>query len=462
MSEKLGSVLGALRRHSGALALSGASQVVSSLTNFAIVMYLVRVLERAEFGLYSLGFAAYLVIFALIAFVVAVQYVVNNPDRAEHEQRSYAMHHVAAVVVIGAVIVMFASMLKATLTVDTGLIHRVMGLAFPVALAAAGFAIRDMAVRVAYVERREWLVLGSAMSVAVISAIAFLTASAMSIDPSAPMALGIVALTQLVGAAFTLLMLRLPWRQLTMTGLRQAFVDSWRGGRWHAITSIVYSVRANAHNFIILPILGLGALAEVNAARILVMPAVMAIPPLYQVVMPRLAEKRIRDFGRIQRNIWIAVGGLAGFALTYSLALLLALNLVLPMALGPSYANLEPIVMAWCAFTVALAARNGLAMGLELRKGFGALLAVNTIAAVVAVILAAVLSMLWGSLGAVWAMALAELVLCLLLYHVLILPRPKEVPTSAGNAGAHGMVLSLGRPPPRAGSRPTRLSHDRK
>ncbi|SFD91488.1 lipopolysaccharide biosynthesis protein [Nitrosomonas sp. Nm166] len=445
MSSALKSQFDSLKRNGGAFALSGSSQIISSLTNFGIVLYLVRILEKDDFGLYSLGFASYLIISALLAAIFAVQYVVNNPDRAEHERRSYAMHHVVAMIIISILIVLLAAMLKVALSIDSELIYIVQDLALPVAMATLGFATRDMVVRIAFVERREWLVLGSAMSVATSTAIAFFIIHILSINQSASMGLGIVAFSQLIGAVFTLYMLRLPWCQLSFGELRKAFVESWQGGRWYAMTSIVYSVRTQAHNFVILPILGLAALAEVNATRILLTPAVMAIPPLYQVVMPRLAEMRGRNPVVVQRHIWITVAGLVGFALIYSAALLSVLDIALPLALGPSYAALEPVVLAWCAVTVFMAARNGLTMGLEIRKEFKDMLIVNSSAALVAIILAAGFSFFWGGMGAVWAFAMAELILCLLLYRVLMRALTKEKLADEGKTESHGAVASVGK-----------------
>lgn len=437
MKTKIKSALSTLRRHGGALALSGASQIVSSLTNFCIVLYLVRVLGKEDFGRYSLGFAAYLVLAAILAAMFAVQYVVNNPGCEEQARRPYAMHYVVAVVLTGLAIVVLAALLGAGASMKGGLGHDVIELALPVALATLGFSTRDFAVRIAFVERRAKLAFASNIIVATIVAVSFAAVWVLSVMPSASMALAIVAFSQLIGAAFILVSLNLPWRQFNLAGLRHAFVDSWQGGRWHALTSIVYSLRTQSHNFVILPILGLAVLAEVNAARTLLAPAVMALPPLYQVVMPRLAERSANDAAGLLRTTWLTVGGLLAFSALYCGALLLVLDWALPVALGASYAHLGPVVVAWCAVTVFLAARNGLTMGLEVRKAFSSLLTVNALAAVVAVGLVISFSILWGGGGAVWALALAEMTLCLLLYRVLMLDfrrakssLPEDAPTS--------------------------------
>lgn len=415
-----------MRRYGSSIALSGASQILNSLTNFAIVLYLVRVLSKDDFGLYSLGFAAHLVVAAILAAVFAVQYVVNIPDQMVHDKRVYAMHHVAAVALVATLFMLIAVIQKPLFLMsgsESGVIHDLLELSLPIALAVLGFATRDMLLRIAYVERKERLVLGSAVTSAAITGFLFFVAYSLSIIPRAAIALAFVALGQIAGALFVLALLNLPWRKFSLAGLRHTFADSWRGGRWHAMTSIVYSIRTQAHNFIIPPIIGLAALAEVNAARLLLTPAVMVIPPLYQIIMPRLAERHASDPGYMQRATWLIVGGLVGFTLIYSSALLLTLDWVLPLTLGHDYAHLGSVVTAWCAFTVFLAARNGLTMGMEVRKGFRALLAINTIAALIAVVLAAGLAILWGGLGAIWALALAELALCLLLYREVVRSR---------------------------------------
>jgi O-antigen/teichoic acid export membrane protein len=403
-----------------ALAISGVSQAISSLTSFAITLYLVGHLEKSDFGLYSLGYAALLVVSAILTALFSVQYLVNNPDCPQHGKRAFALHYVAAVGVVGVAVVLATTggLLIMELfppVAQDGALDAVL----PVAVAILGFSVRDMVARVAFVERREWVVLAGTLTVAISAVLAFAATRLLGSRLDAATALTIIAATQLTGAGLIVILQRLPWREFRLSGLRQVFGDAWRGGRWHALTSIVHSIRTQAHNLLLLPLVGLSTLAEVNAGRVLLTPAVLAIPPLYQVLMPRLAEQARGGAGGVSGPVTLILGGLIVFSVGYSACLLSILDWLLPFTLGGDYGTIEPVIQAWCVFIVFVAARNGLSMGLEVRKDFRAIFQASSIAALVAVILSVVLALLWQGVGAVAALAAAEAVLCLLLFRAL-------------------------------------------
>jgi len=412
MSSLLQSIFINLKHHWKALALSGASQIVNSLTNFVIVLYLVRVMDKSEFGFYSLGFALVLAIAGLISSLIIMQFVVNLPDVPKDQRADYAMHHSIAVFFLGMVLVMLSLLVN---SIQTELIIGEMDLRqiiLPLAIATFFYSQRDLLIRIAYSEKLESIVLLSTLSVPVGVAI-FFTIQWYTKQPlTAPYAMYGIAAGQAAGCMAGLHFLRLPYKGFRIAGIYEAFKDSWQGGRWNILTSIVYSLRTQAHNLIAAPLLGSAALAEMNATRVLVTPAVMAIPPLTQILMPRLGEKRKQGMEAIKHYAFLSTSMLTAFSLLYTLLLLVLLPWALPLALGEAYQHTGNLVMAWCLVTVFLALRNGLTMVLQVVRVFRELLTANMIAAAVAILLVIVLSMMLGSLGAIIAIAIAEVVLC--------------------------------------------------
>lgn len=416
-----------------ALSVSALNQVVSSGTNFAIVLYLVRVMEKPDFGLYSLGFALILLLAGLISSSIAVQFVVNLPDQPREQRGEYAMHHSTAVFVLGTALVIVGLLIVApSAPLHIGGVD-LQKIVLPLVIAAAFYSQRDMLMRVAYAERREIVVLASTLAVTGGVAGVFIYQSLVHQPISAVGGLFAIVVGQLSGCVAALLLLRLPYKKLNFIGLRHAFTDSWSGGRWNILTNIVYNLRAQAHNFVVAPLLGMAALAEINAARVLVTPAVMAIPPLTQILMPRLADKRNQGVGAITRYAVLAIGGLAAVSLLYSLLLLTALPWVLPLTLGGSYQNVGGLVIAWCLVTVVLALRNGLTIVLQVIRAFRDLLIANVAAAVMAIGCSIALATSFGSLGAIIALAVAEIGLCVFLVKLLRkrLPAPSGIPGGA-------------------------------
>jgi O-antigen/teichoic acid export membrane protein len=416
-----------------ALSVSLLNQLVSSGTHFAIVLYLVRVMEKSDFGLYGLGFALMLVLAGLISSSVAVQFVVNVPDQPQEQRLDYALHHAIAVFLLGLGLVALGALVSAApwrMVIGGASLREIM---FPLALSAAFYSQRDLLMRVAYSERRETVVLVSSIAVSIGTATVF----TLFWQAGQPLSVGhtliALALGQAAGCLVALLLLPLPYRSFTVKGLGQAFLDCWGGGKWNFLTNVVYNVRTQAHNFVVAPLLGLGALAEINAARVLVTPAVMVIPPLSQVLMPRLAGKRGSDAPAMTRYAMTTIGGLATVAFLYAALLLALLPWVLPLVLGEAYQNAGVLVMAWCVVAVTLAVRNGLTLVLEVVRAFRDLLWANLAAAVSALVLVTALAIGLGSLGAIAALAIAELFLCTLLLK-LLKRQLREPPISAGRA----------------------------
>lgn len=408
-----------LRNNWKALALSSANQILNSLTNFVIVLYLVRVMDKSEFGLYSLGFALMLMIAGLISSLITVQFVVNLPDLPKAQHMDYAMHNAIAVFLLGMILIILGILvdsIQMVLIIGEADVQQII---LPCAVATVFYSQRDFLIRVAYSERRESIVLLSALAVSAGMAAFFIVEWYLKQPLSAPHALYGLAVGQMTGCVAGLLFLRFSYRKLNIANIRQVFKDSWQGGRWNILTNVAYNLRTQAHNFIIAPLLGMVALAEVNAARVLVTPAVMAIPPLTQILMPRLGEKRKQGITAIKHYALLSIGVLTAFSLLYTLLLFVLLPWALPLALGEAYQHIGHLVLAWCLVSVALALRNGLTMVLQVIRAFRDLFFANVIAAAVAILLVIVLSMMLDSLGAIIALAIAEIVLCFSLAKLL-------------------------------------------
>lgn len=408
-------MLGRFKNLGRALSISVLNQVISSGTNFAIIVYLVRSLDKEQFGLYSLGFALTLLVAGLTSSLISTQFVVNLPDQAIDQRRIYAAGHAVALLVLGFGAVGFGALLIwLQIPLQLGAVD-LRPLLLPVTVSAGFFALREFFVRVAYSEREETIALLSSISVACAVIVSFGLLAIKQHPIFAQTAIYIYGGGQFFGALVALLLLRLPRHGVSKAGLTTAFRDSWPGGRWNILTNLIYNVRTQVHNLLVGPILGAVALAEVNAARVLVTPAIMMIPPLTQILLPRLAEKRNQGVDRLFRIALMFVGLLAAIASAYSLILLAGLSWIIPLVLGDQYAHVGPLVLAWCVVALLLASRNGLTIALQALRAFRDLMLANLISAIFAVLAAIIMIQLFFAPGAVWALAISELVLCVVL-----------------------------------------------
>ena len=90
-----------------ALSISVINQVVSSGTNFALGIYLVRALTPTEFGLYGIGFAIALLYSGVGNALLLTQMVVHVPDKANEDK----LHYAARVLVLAAVFSLLTALL---------------------------------------------------------------------------------------------------------------------------------------------------------------------------------------------------------------------------------------------------------------------------------------------------------------------------------------------------------------
>lgn len=400
-----------LLRHRHAVGASVMGQAVSSLTTFGITLYLVRVLDKAHFGLYGVAFALAMLIAAFFTAGIGVQFMVNVADQAKEQRGVYAMHHVVAVVLVGLALTSVLTAFSFFIT-EFNVAAWMAPLAPAVASAASAFVLRDFLARVAFCERRELLVLGMSVTSGTAVLLMFTGVAASGITVTVTQALYIYAVGQVAGCLQALATFRLPWHAFRTTRLRSTIADCWRGGRWTSLTRVIFTLRGQMQNIIVAPVLGVASLADINAARVLVTPALMITAPLAQVLTPRLAEQRKARTGSIPRMAIMATAGLASVSLLYSLLLLGLFPWVVPSMLGPKYAHIGWLVVTWCAATLLMAIRNGLTVTLQALKSFRGQMFANLGSAVLAAALMLVFSNWLGAVGAVTAIVAAEAALC--------------------------------------------------
>ena len=400
------------------LSISFISQAVSSLTNFCIVLYLVRVLDKIQFGQYSFGFALILFISGLICAFIGVQFVVNLPDQSLDSRANYTLHHLV-LIIMGGFIVICVAFISKIIIKTTFPDLSVITLIFPVAVASVLYALRDLLMRFAFSERREGLVFVSNVVVAVTITTLFFIISVTGNSIKASSALYAYAIGQAAGSIYVIMIFNLPWREANLLKIIQAFYESWTGGRWHILTTLVYSLRAQAHNFVVTPILGFAALAEVNAARILLTPAIMAIPPSTQVIMPRFAEQRAKGNKKLFQTSMIWIVTLSSIAIIYSILLLFFSPWVVPLALGKEYSHTGPLIIIWCFAIVFSVFRNGVSVALLVIRSFRRLLYANIVATIMTIVFAITFARIFGAGGAVFALALSEFLLSIMLFVLL-------------------------------------------
>lgn len=402
-----------------AISVGFLNQVITSGTNFLIVVYLVREMLKSEFGIYSIAFGMILMLSGLISSFLTIQFVVNYADK-NTRNNEYIPNYFNAIAVFGFIV--FLVGLIAILVLQGIVLKEESYTTIYIATFSAtmAYSLREFLVRVAYSIKKEVFVLYSSALVAVMIVLGYYVLSQIPyFSLNAIEAILVLTVSYFFGHVLLLVLMKVRLSESTMTGIKLVFLEAWVGGRWNIITNLVYHVRTQIHNVVVPALIGINALADVNAARVLATPAIMAIPPIIQVIMPRLVEKKSK-LGKFDRKLIVyTLGGLSGISAAYTIIIYPFLSMLIPMALGEEYNNIEALVVMWCFVAIIMAARNGMTMILQIAKKFKSLMVVNVITAFVSTLAAITLCLLFTKQGAVSALFIAEVALLLMLSRIL-------------------------------------------
>jgi O-antigen/teichoic acid export membrane protein len=397
-----------------------ANQMISSATNFSFGLYLLRSLTLEEFGFYNIAFAIMLFFGGFGQGFFLLQMVVYTPGKSGAERTDFAARIL--------LLLIFACLAGLALTVPLVLLLKALtggsfGLDWFVILVgvmSAAFMIKEFHIRHAFNEDKG----ARAVAVHAYLALSLLTGVLLQRLNGSPMTLqlalifyaGSHVIAAIVGHVMAGLRLTNHSRQSLLNDLREIA----GGGRWASATNVVYFLRGQAHTIVVAALLGPVSVAKINAARLLVTPAVLAIPALGHVALPRLAalaatgERQVLQ--RMQRKIGL---GLLTIAFGYCALLLTAWPILSEMVLGEAYGGLFWIMALWCLYALCLALRNGIEWGAQVLKMFRYITAVSTLSAIVALSSVAVLTGLVGLEGAVIGVIAAEVVLSAGLWLIL-------------------------------------------
>ncbi len=196
---------------------------------------------------------------------------------------------------------------------------------------------------------------------------------------------------------------------------RTAWRELWACGRWALPSVLVTWVNLNAYPFVAAIALGSAAVANINAARLFLMPIALGITAWSNLMRPKISAHMARNEPVAVRrlslqSLLIAETGLLAFILFIALAYPL-----LEGMLGPKYHGLLPLVLAWSVFFAFSLMRNiFMATLMANQRGYRKLHHLSWLA--LALVMPALV--LLSSRGAVWVISVlgsVELLSCLII-----------------------------------------------
>lgn len=335
-----------------ALSVSMLNQLVSSGTNFAISIYLVKALLPDEFGLYGIGFAVCIFFGGIGNALILVPMVVQIPHESPTARRNYAARMLAVLLIFsGAALCATAvATAVATATPWSPFVFEHINVITATVATSIAYLCKDFFLRLAYSERTEKWALIINLSIAIAIAIQLITLHSNKCNISAVTAIWVYGIGQLSGLVIGMTLTRVPLNTLHRVQLSKDIKDTWATGRWNLGSNITNGLRGQAYIIFSAATLGPAGVATLNAARLLVAPAIILLPAISQIALPRLASTGASDRAHMIRLSAVLGGALLVLSLLYSVGLLVALDPVAALVLGNAYKNIWPIVFAWVIF----------------------------------------------------------------------------------------------------------------
>lgn len=202
-------------------------------------------------------------------------------------------------------------------------------------------------------------------------------------------------------------------------------------GRW-AVSGVVVGWLTN-YSYIYLSgiFLGVLAIADLNAARLMLMPIPLAVAAWIRVARP-ITAKLIRqaDWKGVKWVTWLSISGAELMICLYVGALLLALPWLESHFLDAKYAALDPLIILWGIYFAVNSARIIGTSWLMSGGGFRALFYLGTVTLVLVLAITSYSLPRWGAQGALIALIAVEGFELITVWYY-ILPRLYRQSTSA-------------------------------
>lgn len=386
------------------------NQGLSSGISLFVNLYAIYVLSKEDYGLFGMLMFVVMFVSGLIASSISVQYAVNVVDVAENKRPEFVFNNLFLVLILGTILLLCGGIFNIIALSTTG----IGDVGIVVMSASAAYILREYLAQVLYSQKNEIPVLlgTSAMAASVLGIYLILYVLAMPV--SERVVLYAFTLGQLVSALLMCRLIRIRPRSIN-TDVLVVLRASWKHGKWNIMSSLLYNVRTQIHSIIIGPTVGLAALAEINAARILVAPAIMLMPAIKQVLLPRLAEMKKTGSKHLYDGVKYSVITMSALAAIYITCLWMVMPFVNDLMLEKGYDHILSIAWAWSMVVLVLSVKNGITCLLQVLKRFKELFYANLIASLISATLGVALALVAPFYTIVYAILVAEVVLCIFL-----------------------------------------------
>lgn len=383
--------------------LATLDHALLSLISFVISLAFIRFGDKAQYGLYVMLLSPIYLAQGIQNAAFLSPFGTLYHQRPEDKKASIVQFLVwgqvafaVTVVTIGFVAVLgYQCIAGAVLDIPT---------ATALAMATLGVLIREAYRSFHYVHARA----ASAFVGDFLFGAIILSALAVLISSNSLTAVAVLAVTGFAGA--------LPVLSALRSQIRPAFVFSatelamfWAYGRWALIGVGLTWINLYVYPYIAARSFGLATVAEINAARLFMMPIAFGLPAWSNLVRPQLSKwysaNQLTNIRRLTIRSAVVV---STFTVVYAGGVIVIYPWLEPL-LGPAYIGIRPLVLAWFVYFLISAVRTVLMATLMVDENGYKSLSRITFMAIWILIPSMALASQWGPIYIIGALALTEL-----------------------------------------------------
>jgi O-antigen/teichoic acid export membrane protein len=393
---------------SSALA-TAADQAIVSIVSFGTSLALVFFSTPEEFGRYSFLLSTFLLLAAAQNAGINTPTMVLSPRLEEHQRESFDASLRALLLAMSPVAIL--SGIWAALASGAA-VHGMAALV----VGAAYFALllRDYFRTQEFARFRPMRAVKRDTGYAAV-AIVGLASLVMSERLAAATAFGALGLAATIVVALELR--RSDLSGVSVTSVRETLSRTWPLSRWGLIGATGSWMQTNS--FVYLPFIVLGAadVATLAAARIVVMPAMLAAQSWMNTLRP-LASRLIHEgeLARVRTTVTRSVLFMAAGVAVYTAAAILLLNSLPETLLPIEYREIGGLVLVWAFIALVQLFRINAAAVLQAALAFKPLAMTQVAIAIYTVAATLIATSRLGAVGALWVLASAELLFAAVLW----------------------------------------------
>lgn len=400
-------------------------QAFLSGLSFLISIVLIKIVSKPEYGYYS-------IFFSIILFIASVQTaVINTPlavlliTKKGDEKRKYIgslffgqnlfLFPLALIGVIGGIILWYFNLLESTLST----------IIIAISLAFIGILLREFLRAYFFADEIPKTVLIIDFLYVVLFIILGFFAYIIS-QLNVATVFFLMGLSSFIVGIFFIN--RNKWN-FSQSDIKSSYSENWKYGKWALFGVTVTHIQTYSYLYLLGIIVSTAAVADVSAARLLLMPLVLAQEGWSKVILPH--GSKLRETNRLPRLFKEQViVSIAFVVVVMSLVFVLIIfkPLLLNIILSAKYVNSFDYIFYWGAvFAMSFITLNA-SFGLQVLKSFELISKINFVTMLVTVTLAYILINTNSIRGGLFALLIGQTISSIILWYYYARATFKEKP----------------------------------